>query len=139
MDTQKIEQVFSMANKIAFHPTTNVQKKPSVVGLEFHKNLLGEAIDCYSNLKNELTHRDLVFTFKRIKNGIKASIISKSKGEVISFMVVKENGLKEFATETNSNHPFAFVITQPSIDRPLFVPDSNPYRPIVFDKYVLIE
>ncbi|WP_430971588.1 hypothetical protein [Sunxiuqinia rutila] len=139
MDTQKIEQVFSMANKIAFHPTRNVQKEPSVVGLEFHKNLLGEAIDCYSNLKNELTHRDLVFTFKRIKNGIKASIISKAKGEVMSFRISQEKGMTEFAKETNPNHPFAFVILQPSNDGYHLVPDSNPYQPIVFDKYVLIE
>lgn len=139
MNALKIEQIFTMANKIAFYPTKNLKKEPSVVGLEFHENLLNEAISCYSDLKNGLTHRDLVMTFRKEENSIKTTIISKSKGEVMSFTVSKESGLKEFADETNPNHPFAFVITQPSIGRPLFAPDSKPYQPIVFDKYVLIK
>lgn len=139
MNTLKIEQIFSMANRIAFYPSDDIEKSPSVIGLEFHENLLTEAINCYSDLKNGLTHRDLVLTFKKENNAVKTAIISKSKGEVISFVVVKENGLNEFDTETNSSHPFAFVITKPSINRPILVPDSNPYHPIVFDKYIRIK
>lgn len=139
MNTQKIEQIFTMANKIAFYPTRNLKKEPSVVGLEFHENLLREAMNCYSDLKEGLTQRDLVLALKKEINAIKAAIISKSKGEVISFRVGKEKGLNEFTAETNSNHPFAFVILRPSNNLPNIVADSNQFQPIVFDKYVLTE
>lgn len=137
MDINKIEQLFTMANNMSFFPSENIDKNPSVVGLEFHDNLLSDAILCYSNLKNKTQFRDLVLSIRRNGKSLNAAIISKSNEEVMSFNVVSEKGLDKFINETDKNHPFVFVILKKSESLPNIVADSDEFSPIVFDKYIV--